>query len=129
MPTPLDLFPARVAIGRVDGKPVFASPEFIRALGDLFIRVGGANAPSNSELALTDDDDSGLEEFKAELAKALDGLGMQPTPEPVSFTDPMQPLVHEHVAVEYLLTELAGLREQVAALQTQINDLQQGTYP
>ena len=52
MSGPLDLFPSRVAIGRdVNGKPVLASQEFIRALGDLFQRVGGANAPTNNELA------------------------------------------------------------------------------
>lgn len=46
MATPLNLFPARIQIGYANAPGgrigVQASPEFIRALGDLFNRVGGA---------------------------------------------------------------------------------------
>jgi hypothetical protein len=119
----LDLFPARVRFTDKDGR---LTPEAMRALAALFVRVGGASALSNTELAMSDDDDSGLEELKAELAKSLDAFAMQPRSELDPFTDPLQPIAQEHSGIEHVLTELAGLREQVAALQTQINDLQQG---
>jgi hypothetical protein len=137
MATPLDLFPARVAL--VDIRTGHLTPEGYRAFTTLFERVGGASAPSNSELAISDDDDSGLEEFKAEIAKTLDAFAMQPRSEPDPFADPMHPLVQqhiplddpgpvpqEHVRIDEVLTELHGLRELVATLQTQINDLGQG---
>jgi hypothetical protein len=136
MATALDLFPARVQFVDANGR---LTPEAVRALTTLFIRVGGSNAPSNSELAISDDDDSGLEEIKAEISKALDGLSMQPVAESVAFIDPLNPipqehipladpapLPQEHVHTEQVLTELAGLRELMATMQTQINDLQQG---
>lgn len=48
MATALNLFPARVRIADENG---YASPEFLRALQALFIRVGGATAPTITELA------------------------------------------------------------------------------
>jgi hypothetical protein len=119
----LDLFPARVRFTDKDGR---LTPEAIRALATLFERVGGQSALSNTELAMSDDDDSGLEEFKHEAWKSLDAFAMQPRSEPDPFTDPLHPIPQEHTSTEHVLTELAELREQVAALQSQINDLQQG---
>lgn len=56
MPTQLNLFPVRVPIGAVtDGTgrryDVLMTPEFARALSDLFTRVGGTNNLSTDELA------------------------------------------------------------------------------
>ena len=53
----LNLFPARIPTGRFrgpDGKDVdvFATPEFFRALSDVFARIGGTNGIANDELAL-----------------------------------------------------------------------------
>jgi hypothetical protein len=53
----LNLFPARVAIGRfmgADGKnvDVLCTPEFFRAMSDLFARVGGANGTGLDDMAL-----------------------------------------------------------------------------
>jgi len=48
MATILDLFPARVPFVTADGR---LTPEAVRALTTLFVRVGGASAPSNTELA------------------------------------------------------------------------------
>lgn len=124
--TVLSLFPARVRF--VDEKGNL-TPEAVRALTKLFERVGGALGPSTTDLSQSDDDDSGLEEFKHEAWKTDDGFAMAPIQQFREYEDPMNPLVKEHPAVEQLLNELAGLREQVAVLQTQINDLQQGvTY-
>jgi len=111
MATSLDLFPARVRIADENG---FASQEFLRALRALFVRVGGATGPSTTDLATSDDDDSGLEEFKAEIAKALEGLESAPVAAPA-------------VVADDLNTEFAAMREQIADLYTQIAALQQGT--
>lgn len=56
MPTPLNLFPARVPIGRSvgpDGRTVdvMMTQEFARALSDLLVRVGGTNGMGTDELA------------------------------------------------------------------------------
>ena len=139
----LDLFPARVAIGyaTVAGErvPILASPEFIRALGTVLDRLGGPTGQSITDLAQADDDDSGLEEFKSEVAKKLDGLAMEPRHpfEPAqgdmsppdsfaAFVDPMHPLA-QPAEVQQLQTEVSELREQVHKLRTQINDILQGT--
>lgn len=55
MPTKLNLFPARVPIGRfmdASGKSVdvLMTPEYARALGDLMVRVGGPSAFSTDEI-------------------------------------------------------------------------------
>lgn len=79
MATSLDLFPARVRIADKDG---YASPEFLRALKALFERVGGSTGPSTTDLATSDDDDSGLEEFKHEIIKRIEALEQLPPIEP-----------------------------------------------
>jgi len=115
--TVLDLYPARIPIGFVEigGKryPVQIANELKRALDKVYERVGGANGASTTDLAQTDDDDSGLEEFRHEAFKALEGLAMAP-------------LAEAQVRIEELETQLAGLREQVTRLAGQINDMQQG---
>jgi hypothetical protein len=108
----LDLFPARVAIGHVNKQPVYASDEFLRALRVAFLRLGGAIGPSTTDLAVSDDDDSGLEEFKAEMFKALTGLDLQPRYEP-SREDQLE-------------AEIASLREEIAVLRTAIDAINQG---
>jgi hypothetical protein len=106
----LNLFPARVRIADANG---FASPEFLRALQAVFERVGGATGPSTTDLATSDDDDSGLEEIRSEFAKALDALACTP--------------VEQVTASEYIEAEIASLREQIADLYTLIAGIQQRT--
>lgn len=53
----LNLFPSHVAIGAFRGPDgrnvdVFSTPEFFRALKDLFVRVGGAEAPTLDEVQI-----------------------------------------------------------------------------
>jgi hypothetical protein len=120
----LDLFPARIRFVDADGR---LTPEAFRALAKVFERVGGATGPSTTDLATSDDEDSGLEEFKHEVSKMLDGLAMLPATVPDPFTDPLHPLPQEHVDVQHLLTELAGLREEVARLRAEVQGIQEGT--
>jgi hypothetical protein len=103
--------------------------EAIRMFDMLFDRVGGATSVSMADLALSDDDDSGLEEFKHEAGKVLDGLGMVPPVVFPEFTDPLYPLHQDHPEVQQLLSEVAELRAQVAEMQKQINGIQEGTTP
>lgn len=140
---PLDLFPAHVPIGYVliggQKVPVMGSSPFVRSLEVLHVRVGGTTAPSITDLAQTDDDDSALEELRHETWKGFDAQDSAPPVVFDPYTDPLHPLPQEHVAgndvtpivqehaeVQQLLTELAGLREDVNALRTEINDLRQG---
>lgn len=83
MPTSLNLFPARVAIGTVqaDGT-VLMTMEFSRAMSDLFTRVGGTDAPDINEiemLAATSDSnvlalisDSKIDEMQAQVGQSAE---------------------------------------------------------
>lgn len=67
MPTSLNLFPARVAIGRADASgAVYMTTDFSRALADLLVRVGGPNGASV--------DDLGVEAAHSSLAAAGQAL-------------------------------------------------------
>jgi hypothetical protein len=120
----LSLFPSRVRFVDANG---MLTPEALRALSVLFTRVGGAISPSITDLAVADDEDSGLEEMRHEFTKSVDGLAMAPALVLPVFDDQLQPLAQQHSEVQALQTEIAGLREEVASLRTQVNDIQQGT--
>ena len=136
--TILSLFPARIRFVDKDG---LLTQEAVRALAKLFERVGGFTGPSVIDLSQADDDDSGLEEFKHETAKALDGLAMAPVAVPQELADPLHPLAPQHHAyedhqhllayahpeVEQLLSEVSELRAQVAEMRKQIQGLLEGT--
>lgn len=121
----LDLFPARVAF--VDLQTGRLTNEAYRALNAVFARIGGASAPNNNELAVSDDDDGGLEEFKHETSKAIQSLSLLPPVVIEPYTDPLHPIQQAHAEVQHLMTELAELREQMAVLVTRINDIEQGS--
>jgi hypothetical protein len=122
----LDLFPARVRFVDADGR---LTVEAFRALAKVFERIGGATGASTTDLAQSDDEDSGLEEFKHEVTKTLDGFTDQlhPLAQPHDpYTDPLHPLPQEHADVQHILTELAGLREEVNSLRAEVQGLQEG---
>lgn len=125
MANPLQLFTTRASkFTHPDGT---LTREAIRTFEILFDRVGGPVSASTSDLAVSDDDDSGLEEFKHEAGKVLDGIRMEPVPVFAEFTDPLHPLHQEHPEVQQLLSEVAELRALVAEMQKQIQGLQEGT--
>lgn len=125
MTTALQLFSLRQA--RFVDQNGRLTAEAVRALNALLDRVGGATSISVTELAISDDEDSGLEEFRHESTKVSEGLQMQPLPAFEPYSDPLHPIAQQHSEVQALQTEMSGLREQVAVLMQQINDLQQGT--
>lgn len=125
MANPLQLFTTRASrFTHPDGT---LTREAIRTFEILFERVGGTVSSSTNDLAQSDDDDSGLEEFKHENGKAMDGLSMEPVPVFSEFADPLHPIHQEHPEVQQLLSEVSELRETVAELQKQIQGLQEGT--
>lgn len=125
MPNLLQIFTTRASkFTHPDGT---LTREAIRMFDMLFDRVGGATSVSMADLALSDDDDSGLEEFKHETGKVLDGIRMEPVPVFAGFTDPLHPLHQEHSEVQHLIAEVSELRDLVAELQKQINGIQEGT--
>lgn len=124
MATALNLFPSHIRF--VDDKGRLTA-EAIRAMNSLFTRVGGAVAPSATDLAQSDDDDSALEELRHEAWKALDGANSLPPSLHDPFTDQMHPMRQEHAEVQQLQSEIVGLREEVSALRQELQSLQQGT--
>lgn len=128
MTEPLQLFPTHAPIGRTqDGKTVYMTTEFFKALKKVFERVGGATGASTTDLASSDDEDSGLEDYRLEQSKHNDAVDMLPPSVTLPFDDPMHPLAQQHVELQLLQSEVSGLREEVAQLRTQINDILQGT--
>ena len=118
----LNLFPARVAFVNTDGT---LTPESYRALQVLFNRVGGASAPTITELDAQQYADAGIEETKSQLFAMAAEVGSMP-PFMQQMRDEPLPPVYELVSVDALMAEIYELRETVASLQNQIHDLQKG---
>lgn len=85
--------PARVPIGKdADGRPVMIERAWLDYFcQQLFNRVGGETAPTNSELVVDMSDDAGLEELKSEFFKAADGLASTPPRSETLPTDDQAP--------------------------------------
>ena len=133
----LSLFPSRIRFVDENG---LLTKEAVRALTDIYSRIGGATAPTITELSMSDDEDSGLDEFKHENSKHIQELNLMPIREAWQYADPLLPVVQEHAGqgnvdpvaqahaeINNLQTELAGLREEVGGLRQQLHDLQLGT--
>lgn len=71
----------RVPIGiDAEGRPVMADRAFFDYIaGQLFARVGGAIAPTNSELVVDMHDDAGIEEMKHDLYRSRDAINQAPS--------------------------------------------------
>jgi hypothetical protein len=106
----LPLFPARIRFVDANG---FLTREAVAAWTGLWERTGGIDAPTNTELVQSDDDDSGLEEFKHEASKWMDGL----------FSAPPQ---MEQQRVEDIETQLSSAMALIAELRKELEDMKQG---
>lgn len=113
MPT-LIAQPARIPL--VDPQTGLITREWQRYFTGLYARVGGAQGDSTTDLSESAFDDAGTEEMEAALYALADASGQRP-----AIPD------SEHQA--HLETEVSQLREEVAILRQQINDIQQGTMP
>lgn len=92
-----------------DGRLSFAANVWLR---DLWLRVGGANAPSNTDLQAQEYADAGIEEAKAQLFAFQDAISKTPSLAfDASQLDP--------------LSELSSLRAEVDALRNRLDALEQ----
>ena len=93
-----------------DGRLSFAASVFLR---EMWIRAGGAIAPSNDELLLSEYADAGIEETKATLFALADTVAVAPIPT-------------QHAQRDDGSGELSALREELAAALKRIDALEQG---
>lgn len=104
--------PARIPL--VDPQTGLITREWQRYFTGLYQRVGGAQGDSTTDLSESAFDDAGTEEQEMALYALGDTIGQIPV---------MQAGEHQ----SHLETEVCQLREEVALLRQQINDIQQGT--
>lgn len=74
-------YSADIPIGNTpDGKPVNISPQFFDYVArQIFLRLGGVTAPTNSELVVDMHDDAGIEELKHDLYRSRDAINQAPS--------------------------------------------------
>ena len=96
-------------------------------LRGLYARVGGAVGDSTGDLSEAAFDDAGTEEQEAALYALADSLNRSPTHSAASAEDADQgPTALQISQQDALAAEMAQLREELATLRQQINDLSQG---
>ncbi len=122
MATVLNLFPARIAFVNPDGT---LTPEAYRVLQTLLVRVGGPIAPTINELDAQQYADAGIEETRAMLYAAMTEFGSAP-PVQESISDDLLLPPQEMTVIDTMQSDINELREIVASLSAQINDLKQG---
>ena len=86
------------------------NPEFVRFFETLIQRVGGPVGTGTDDLALSQFEDAGIEELKAGAYQLADAFGQVPVIQPTSSQDEPS-------------GELSALREELAAMKAQINEL------
>lgn len=100
MGEPLNLFPSRAAIGRVDARgDVYMSPEFTRALAVLLARVGGPLG-------------NGMDDLAADIATSSSAAG-------VTLARAVSDIELQLAQAVHLSARLAELRKLVADLERQ----------
>ena len=118
--------PPRVPM--VDPKTGLITREWDRFFSDTFIRLGGIEAPTITELDISMPEDSGVAELEM-FARSIDNEFSQlpahvhPLPDDLTQT-PVQVLM---VEVEALQMQIRDMGEQIAVLMAQINEVKQGT--
>lgn len=100
----------------VDPQTGLITREWSRYFAGVYQRVGGANGDSTTDLAASAFDDAGTEEQELALYSLSDAIGQAPA-------------AAAEEQRQHLETDVAQLREEVALLRQQINDIQQGYIP
>jgi len=104
--------PPTVPLGHVIGSKVFIDGAWAQYLTmSLVERVGGYEAPSNTDLATALHDDAGIEELKADLYAARGEFQLIPPGAPVA------PEALADGLVQALIAELAELRKEIDTLK------------
>lgn len=103
--------PARIPM--VDPRTGLVTREWQRYFEGLYGRVGGAHGDGTGDLSEAAFDDAGTEEQEAALYAISDAIHQQPTA-------PTQSPAQSECC------EVSALREEVAMLRQQINDIKQG---
>lgn len=129
--TSLFAVPSRVPIGTDDnGRPVMITRAWLDFINEqLFNRVGGTTAPTNSELVVDMHDDAGIEEMKLDLFSTRDGISQGPPPAVLAIPDDQSqaPPGAFFSPTEDPSARLEALEARVQTLIRQIDDLKQGT--
>jgi hypothetical protein len=89
------------------------SPEWYRWARDITQRVGGPTGASSSDLELSQFEDAGIEEAKAQVISVLQELRQMP-------------IVEIMQTVDALEGQVGGLLDQISQLRTEIEALKQG---
>ena len=111
MAAPLNPQPARIPL--VDSRGL-VTVEWQRFFEALFGRVGGTFGDSTTDLMASAFDDAGTEELEGALYRLADEVRALPVPAPAD------------AAPDIIMAELQELRERVARLERQVEDLQKG---
>lgn len=98
-----------------DGRAI--SREWYRWAHDLTIRAGGVDGSGSDDLSLSQFEDAGIEELKAQAYAIADEFRQAP---------PTQVLLQ---TLDVVQTEIAQLVAEVATLRREIEDLKQGATP
>ena len=132
--------PPRVPM--VDPKTGLITREWDRYFSDSFTRMGGADAPTNTELDISMPEDSGVAELEMlarsidneygqlppSVSAAFDEIGQEPFfPQQTASDYGQEPPIAMLEDIEFLQTQVREMGEQIAVLMTQINELKQGT--
>lgn len=126
----LNLQPPRVAL--VDPKTGMITREWYRYITDSFVRQGGHDSASNSDLDVAMPEDSGV----AELEMLLHTVNREHSQDPLQFAlidvdeinqaPPVQ-MQAIYETLESMQIELRQSAELIATLMKQVEDLKQGT--
>lgn len=122
MSAPLNLFPSHVPIGRTaDGKPVFMSPEYSRALAGVLERLGGPTGMGTDELG-TEAAISNTGHVALALGQAVEALELaQATGNgahlALAIGRALEEVQLEMVALHGRFAALADLAQQMAAIE------------
>lgn len=129
MSEPIKFVPPRVAL--TDPATGLITREWFLFFQAVFIRIGGANGESNTELVASAFEDAGIEETKALLFAQAQQFGQLPPPvdqttmlveqpdqRPAPYSDPV---------VEQLTQQLASLQDQLAEVLKEVQALKQST--
>lgn len=116
-----------VQVPLVDPKTGIVTREWYRFFDQVFVRVGGTEGQTNTELVQDQYADAGIEETKHETFKALDALNQLPPIEPSKQQDDQAPPgAFFAPPPEDPSARIEALEAMVAKLQADIAALLQG---